>query len=174
LHHLQDFKHPEKLTQFHTQLEKLPIKYGGHFIQIPEEEATKFGGTFPCRVICTLNGFSFHAAIIRFGIQGLIIRMGLNTLKKADTREGDMVLVLLKPDQSEFGAEMPEEFAELLLQDEEGKRIWESLSPGKQRGYLHYLNATRNPELRISRGIYILSREAGSPKKNVSGKKNSA
>lgn len=47
--------------------------------------------------------------------------------------------------------EYPEELKELMKKDIKFKKAFESLTPGRQRGYIIYFTSTKNPETRIRR-----------------------
>ncbi len=130
------------------------------YIQIPHEIALGLSQSFPCRVICTMNGFSFHAGIVKRGLDGFIIQMGKKSAKNSKLEVGQQVEVKLEPDTTEYGYELPEEMQELLLQDDIGRYNWEALNPGHKRSLLHYVCSTKNPELRLKRSILILQRAA--------------
>jgi uncharacterized protein YdeI (YjbR/CyaY-like superfamily) len=70
--------------------------------------------------------------------------------------EEDEVLVELKKDTSEFGLPVPEEFVELLAQDEEGNRYFMDLTDGKKRTLLYIIGKPKASDLRIRNGVAIL------------------
>lgn len=131
-----------------------------HFITVPHEIAQQLADKFPCRVICSMNDFSFHAGVVKRGLDGFVIQMGRKTVKSCNITLGQEVQVMLSPDRTEYGYELPEEMQELLLQDDIGRANWEALNPGHKRSLLHYVCSTKNPELRIKRSILILQRAA--------------
>jgi len=47
--------------------------------------------------------------------------------------------------------QIPEEFQEKLDEMPHVKEAWESLTPGRQRGYIFYFSSAKNPETRESR-----------------------
>jgi uncharacterized protein YdeI (YjbR/CyaY-like superfamily) len=67
------------------------------------------------------------------------------------------VSVLLKKDESEYGLPMPEELQELLLQDEEGDRLFHALTIGKQRTLLYIVGSVKDTGKRISRALAIVN-----------------
>ena len=90
---------------------------GWYFLHFSPEIGELFDSGEPTRrLVCTLNGtHSFQCALMpnkgRFSV-------GVNKLirEKLGLVEGDIVGVRLEPDASKYGAEMPEEFAEVLHQ----------------------------------------------------------
>ena len=131
-----------------------------HYITVPQDIAHALSDTFPCRVMCTMNNFTFHAGIVKRGLDGYVIQMGRKTVKSCTIAFDQDVEVIVTPDLTEYGYELPEEMVELLLQDDVGRDNWEALNPGHQRSLLHYVCSTKNPDLRIKRSILILQRAA--------------
>jgi uncharacterized protein YdeI (YjbR/CyaY-like superfamily) len=130
------------------------------YIQIPHEIALGLSHSFPCRVICTMKGFSFHAGVVKRGLDGFVIQMGKKTVKSSKLEIGQAVEVKLELDTTEYGYELPEEMQELLFQDDVGRDNWKALNPGHKRSFLYYICSTKNPELRLKRSILILQRAA--------------
>ena len=53
---------------------------------------------------------------------------------------------------------MPEEFQEVLNQDEEGRQLFEQLKPGLQRSFLYYINTAKMVDTRINRSLQLIER----------------
>ena len=148
----------KKTENFKTYIDRFDKGMTFHYISVPAEIALSMAEKFPFRVICTIRNKDFPAAIVKHGIEGFVIQMGKQTLKKFEGVHGEEVEVTLKRDESEHGYEIPEEFAELLAQDEAGRAEWEKLTPGAQRSYLYYLNTGKSVDTRIKRALVILQR----------------
>jgi hypothetical protein len=144
--------------QLNTEVLKFHSNLALHYIQIPDELVLSMANSFPFRVFCTINNHRFPAAIVKHGIDGFIIQMGNQTIKSAKVIVGDQIEILLERDDTEHGYEMPEEMIELLLQDEDGRKAWDSLTKGAQRSFLYYLSTGKSQETRIKRSILILKR----------------
>jgi bifunctional DNA-binding transcriptional regulator/antitoxin component of YhaV-PrlF toxin-antitoxin module len=109
------------------------------------------------RIVCTLNQHTtFQAALMPMGDGNYFININKKLRENLKLNEGDKVEVMLDLDNSEYGLPMPDEFAELLQQDEEGNQVFHSLTPGKQRSLIYIAGNVKNPDLRIKRGIAIL------------------
>ena len=77
--------------------------------------------------------------------------------KAAKIKPGDKVKVsfeIVDPDK----LELPEEMEAVLAQDEAGAKLWNKLTVGLQRSLVHYINSTRNVDLRIERALYLLNK----------------
>lgn len=77
--------------------------------------------------------------------------------KMAKIKPGEKVKVsfqVVDPDK----LELPEEMEAVLAQDEAGARLWNKLTVGLQRSLVHYINSTKNVDLRIERALYLLNK----------------
>jgi hypothetical protein len=110
------------------------------------------------RVICEINGFEFPCALRPRKVGDYFVGLSKEKMKKAKLLEGMQVMATFRLDTSEYGFTLPEEFAEILAQDEEGKRAFEACPPSYQRGWLHYISSGKAVDTRIKRGFYILER----------------
>ena len=91
-----------------------------HYIEIPVAIVKKLGGKFNIRLLCTLNNkLTFQCGIVALGEGKGYISLNAKRLTTFHLKKGDAVNVLLKKDDSEFGAEVPEELAEVFAQDQE-------------------------------------------------------
>lgn len=58
-------------------------------------------------------------------------------------------------DDSKYGVEVPEEFDAVLLSDYDAYQIFETLTPGKQRGLIYAVARYKNSQTRIDKSILI-------------------
>lgn len=127
--------------------------------EIPADIAEQFleAGESKKRVIITFpNGSSFHRAIQRSKNGYYYIGLGKNTLREAKAEVGTEITVSLTLDTSEFGMAFPEEFQEVLLQDEAGNKQFLALNPGRKRSLLYYIDSAKTLETRIKRSLNIV------------------
>lgn len=87
----------------------------------------------------------------RFFVVSLVLR------KAAGITIGDPVDVKFKLVNPEK-VELPEELDAVLAQDDEGSKAWSKITPGLQRGIIHYITSTKNIDLRIKRSIQMVNR----------------
>lgn len=129
-----------------------------HFhVVIPQQIADTLINGKDRRVICTINGKEkFQAALMPIKSGNCFININKKLRDKLKLNEGDLVSISLEKDNSEYGLPMPEEFAELLNQDEEGNEIFQKLTPGKQRTLLYIAGNVKNSDLRIKRAVAII------------------
>ena len=145
-------------VRFNAFVDNFDPKGAYHFINVPDEIALSLTDKFPFRAVCTIRNHTFHCGIVKHGIDGFVIQMGKQTMKKAQIIKGESIEIKLIRDTSEYGYEMPEEMRELLLQDEEGNKNWEALNPGTKRSILYYVCGAKSSEVRIKRAMQMLER----------------
>ena len=146
--------------QFTAILEESNNKlWGGHF-QVPSVIAQSFevaeGGNTR-RVVCILNDtMEYQCAILPYGEGRFVITVNKKTQKQLNLHFGSTVSVALKPDESEYGLPMPEEFQEVLNQDPEGNAYFQALTDGKKRTFLYIIAQPKSSDLRIKRALTIV------------------
>jgi len=142
--------------QFNTTIYNLP-HLGGHYLEISNKIVTQLGGKFNIRLICTLNNsVTFQCGLVALGNGTAYINMNASRMKKLKLKEGNEVQIILKKDESKYGAEMPDELAEILKLDEEGLRRFENLVPSKSRYIIQYISKIKSPQLRIEKALRII------------------
>ncbi|MFT2007793.1 DUF1905 domain-containing protein [Pontibacter sp. 13R65] len=142
--------------QFTTHIDHL-LKLKLHYLEVPEEVVQALGGKFKVRLICTVNGaVSYQCGLVALGQGRGYITISGSRMKQAHLRRGDKVQVLLEKDDSEYGAEVPEELEELLRQDEEGNRRFALLAPGMKRYIIQYVAGVKSSQLRLDRALLLI------------------
>ncbi|MFN7118118.1 MAG: YdeI/OmpD-associated family protein [Saprospiraceae bacterium] len=143
---------------FTTILDKFDSNLWGHHINVPDVIAQPFiTAEGERRVVCTLNDtVSFQCALMPKGEGGYFININKKIRDSLKLKVGMSVQASLRKDESQYGLPMPEEFAELLQQDETGNRLFHALTPGKQRTLLYIIGSPKRSETRINRAIVIV------------------
>lgn len=147
-----------KGVAFKAKIEKF-ADYATHYIPIPVKVIKTLGGKFRLRLVCTINGLTkqkFRCGLMALGDGRGFVMLSKTRLAALGLANGDPVRVALELDTSKYGMEMPPEFKEVLKQDEEGRRRFESLSAGKKRTLLFYVGGAKNVDLRIERALRFL------------------
>ncbi len=109
------------------------------------------------RVICTIDGTErFQCAILFYSKGRPVVSVNRNIQKKLGLEIGGTAQVQLEKDTSAYGLPLPAELTEVFRQDPEGKKIFHSLTPGKQRTLLYIIGGVKDPEKRIFRSLMIL------------------
>lgn len=136
-----------------------PLKKGGMpMIEVPVEIAEEFlKDKNKVRMIIEFdNGKRFHRALMRNKDGFCFMILGKSTLKEAKKVPGTEEEVILHIDDSEFGMPVPEEFEEVLRQDEEGRQRFLELKPGLKRSFLYYINGGKTVDTRIKRSLKLI------------------
>lgn len=140
-------------------LEKLKLRY----ITIPKVILEKFwkekekGSIYNQRFIITINNaVKWHAGSVSLGDESAYITLSKERMKKLSVDLFDTVNVTLIRDNSEYGFEVPIEFTEVLRQDTEGKKRFDSLSMGIQRATIYLVIQAKSSEKRIEKSITII------------------
>ena len=108
------------------------------------------------RIICTLNNIlTFHCAMIPRKNYHFIM-LGKNKIKTLNLDVNDDFLVELIVDKTEFGANMSEEFQEVLESDPDGKLLFYKLTPGKQRSIIYFISRTKSSQIKIEKTFVFL------------------
>ncbi|NUN70140.1 MAG: DUF1905 domain-containing protein [Bacteroidetes bacterium] len=142
---------------FTSRLELSDNKLWGAHFRIPKEAAKALTSGESKRVICTVMGTErYQSAIVFFrtGVPVVTINKTLRT--KLNLEPGDSADITLEKDTSAYGLPMPEELNEVFRQDPEGKKIFHSLTPGKQRTLLYIIGKSKDPDKRIRLSLIIL------------------
>lgn len=135
----------------------------GSYIPVPAAIVQQIG-TFNIRLFCTLNGvLTWPCGLVAHGQGDAYITINQERLRKLKLKPGSKVLVQLRPDESEFGLEMPEELQEVLRLDDEGQRRFRALVPGKQRFLIRTVLAVKNTQLRVDRSLQLITRLKQAP-----------
>lgn len=142
---------------FTAALENFNSALWGFHIVVPAQFAKPFVEDKDRRVVCILNGsLEFQCALMPKGDGHFFININKKIRDKLKLQLGSMVEVMLRKDESEYGLPMPEEFAELLSQDEAGNQLFHALTPGKQRNLLYIAGQPKTTEVRLRRAVVLV------------------
>lgn len=146
-----------KIFKFSGHLQPLSGTLAYYGLFIPDDVLSEIPAKGRQRVNGKLNGHDFDLAIqnVKGGLRYFTISKALR--KEAKIALSDLI-------HAEFYlvdgsiVELPEELIAVLEQDEIGNEIWQKLSAGYQRSLIHYINSTKNIDLRIKRSIYLVNK----------------
>lgn len=125
-----------------------------HFLRFPKKKFEHFGfkGNLR-RVVCTLNGTQRFNCVLFPKDDHYSIVVSKKLRDSLGIAAGDSVAVEIERDESRYGYPMPEELAEVMRQDDEGKKKFEALSPGNQRLMLKLVDLGKDIDSRITRAL---------------------
>jgi ABC-type lipoprotein release transport system permease subunit len=92
---------------------------GMHYVLIPDDVLQPFLEKGVKRAIATIQNHDFHCAFMAKKEGGYFINIGSKICKALNLKLGDEIEVSFKEDSTEYQFEMPEEFIEVLYQEEE-------------------------------------------------------
>ena len=154
-----------KPVKFRSRLELTDSKPPWHILRVPKGKVNsfEFKGNLR-RVICTLNGTETFPCALFPSRGDYFITLGKKLRQNLGVEVGKLVTIELLKDESKYGMPMPDEFAEALKQDREGRRLFDALSPGNQRLMLKLIVFVKDVDKRIARslvGIELLKKCEG-------------
>lgn len=129
--------------------------WGGHFV-VDDAVAQDIKSEKIKRLVCTINNQEkIHCALQSMGNGTYYILVNKTLQKKLKVVMGDLLEIKLEPDTSKYGIPMPEEMAEILVQDKLVDALFHSLTPGKQRSILYQIGVPKTIESRVKKAILI-------------------
>lgn len=130
-----------------------------HGIRVAAATAEAFLEQGHKRVVCTLNGdTTIHRALSPIKGGGHYVIVGKKVLKTLGVEAGDFVTATLATDTSKHQFEMPEALAAVFETDPDADGIFQSLSPGNQRGLMYLVTAVKSTDKQIERALKIADR----------------
>lgn len=143
--------------EFTAKLENFNTRLWSYHIKVPQPIALHFLEKRDKRVVCRLNNaMEFQCAIMPAGDGVFFININKKIRDQLKLKEGSKVVAHLEKDNSEYGLPFPEELKELLDQDKSGNKLFQALTPGKQRNLIYIAGQVKNADLRIHRAMVIL------------------
>jgi hypothetical protein len=143
---------------FKTKLEKLPSNLSYTALFLPFEIVAQLPQKGRLRVAGLLNEKTpFNLAILNVKEGPKYLTIGSILRKEAKIKVGDLVKVsfqLVDPNL----LELPEELEIALAQDEDAQKVFDTFTVGYKRSLSHYINSTKNIDVRIKRALELLEK----------------
>ena len=141
---------------FETRLAEYKNMLVSTVVEIPVDIVKKLP-TGRVRVEGKLNQVPFNLAIQskKNGLKYLSVSQAMR--RSASVKPGDRVKVtfaIVDPDK----LDLPEEMQAVLDQDDEGAKKWKKLTVGLQRSLVHYINSSKNIDVRIERALFLINK----------------
>jgi hypothetical protein len=147
----------EAIYKFKGRLEALNAVNTNYGIIVPEEILASLPEAKRYRVKGFMNKTPFSLAInsLKGGFKYFAIGSPLR--KACKIRQGEEVEVSFYMVDPNI-VDLPEELIEVLAQDEQGNRLWQSFKPGMQRSLAHYVCSVKNTDSRIKRALELIQK----------------
>jgi hypothetical protein len=147
----------EKTYRFETRLLTVHGSFTHTILVVPDEIIDSLPVKGRVRTKGTINKAPFALAIQHKKDGSRFFMVSAQLRRTAKIGSGDLVRVsfrLVDPDV----VDVPEELRAVLDQDAEGLKLWDTFTPGVQRGLAHYVNSVKNVDSRIKRAIEIVEK----------------
>jgi len=145
----QSFSFETRLTEYKDMLVSTVVEIPGDILKkLPAGRV---------RVEGKLNQVVFNLAIQskKNGPKYLSVSKAMQ--KSAKVKPGDKVKVSFVIVDSDK-LDLPEEMEAVLAQDDEGAKKWKKLTVGLQRSLVHYINSSKNIDVRIERALFLINK----------------
>jgi hypothetical protein len=144
------------MSRFTTTLQKFDSKLWGHHFPVPADIAERFIEGNDRRIICTVNDAQKLQCALMPYPEGYFILINADLVTKLGLKINSQVNLNLEKDTSEFGLPMPDSFSAMLDQEEESKKYFGQLTPGKKRALIYIVGKVKNIDSQINKGLAIL------------------
>ncbi len=123
----------EKKVSFESMLVHSANSFNWYYLPVDAKYAEAFGFQGNSRrVVCTLNNTETFPCTLMPMSGSFFIVVNKKIRTRLGLEAGHKVTVDLVKDTSKYGLPMPEEFEEVLAQDDEGRKYFEALTDGKK------------------------------------------
>lgn len=145
----QNFSFETRLTEYKDMLVSAVV-------EIPKDVLVKLPAG-RVRVEGKLNQVPFNLAVQNKKNGPRYLSVSLAMRKSAKIKPGDKVKVSFSLVDN-HKLELPEEMEAVLAQDDEGAKKWKRLTVGLQRSLVHYINSSKNVDVRIERALFLINK----------------
>jgi antitoxin component of MazEF toxin-antitoxin module len=157
---------PMTFTSKIEHLDKLKMSYisvSDDILETFMEEGDKL--LYNQRFDVTVNdGVSWQGGTVSLGNNMAYITFSQARMKQIGVEIGDTVTVQLEKNRSEYGFDVPEEFAEVLRQDDHANSTFNALPKGTRRAIIYLVLQVKSSDKRIEKSIFLLENLKRAPK----------
>ena len=151
-----------KAKRFKAVLEKLHDYLGWTVARVPFVPSAVWPEMVRLRVKGTVNGFPFRTSLFAYGKgSGYFFLVNRSMQMGGDVRVGQMAEFTLEPDLEPRPAELPEELAPLLDEEEGLRAFYDSFSESMRREIGKWIGGVKSAESRMKRAQQMAERLLG-------------
>ncbi len=145
------------IKEFESKLEPSHNKLWAHHAAVPPYITNYFLDVGTKRVVATINGCEpFQCALTAYKKGTYVIKVNQKLKKNLGLIVGETVKITLEKDESEYGLPFPDALREVLLQDPEGEKFFNTLTKGKQRTLLYIINQGKSQDRQVIRSVIVI------------------
>lgn len=142
---------------FTTRLKTVHGSFTHTIIVVPDDIMDKLPEKGRVRAKGTFNKTPFALGIQykKDGTRYFMVSAQLR--RQAKLASGDPVDVSFRLVDAKV-VDIPEELEAVLEQDDKAMKVWQTFTPGLQRGLAHYVNSVKNVDSRVKRALEIMEK----------------
>lgn len=138
-----------KNYKFEAEIKKLDGK-DATYIEVPIDVEKEFGAK-RVKIKAKFDGVEYRGSVVKMGLPCYMIGITKEIRNRIGKTYGDIVRVELKKDEEERTIELPKEFKEKLIKNDNAYKFYESLSYSQQRKYYQWITSAKKEEIKIKR-----------------------
>lgn len=136
--------------KFSAKLEKVE-NMDATTISFPYNVEEIFGTKGQIKVKALIDGIEYRGSLVNMGTGCHVLGVTKEIRKKINKKAGDFVEIILERDTEERIVEIPDDFQNLLNQNSEAKKFFETLSFTNRKEYVKWIESAKKEETRTNR-----------------------
>ena len=120
------------------------------YIEVPLEDEKEFGSK-RVKVRVKFDNIDYRGSIVKMGLPCYMIGITKEIRNKIGKSYGDIISVEIEKDEDERIVELPKEFKEKLIKNNDAYKFYESLSYSQKRKYFQWITSAKKEETKIKR-----------------------
>ena len=136
------------------EFEALILKNGNAdtgYIEFPYNVEKEFGVKGQVKVLAKFDGTEYRGSLCRMKTEHHILIIPKNIRNKINKNAGDMVKVVIIKDTEERKVNIPDDFNEVLIKENDAFLFFEKLSFTHKKEYVNWFDEAKKPETRQKR-----------------------
>ncbi len=134
-----------KIYEFDAEIKK-QHSIDAAFIEFPYDVEKEFGVKGQVKVQATFDGCEYRGSLAKMGHNCHILGMTQKIRAEIGKKPGDTVHVILKKDDEPRIVEIPEDFKQLLEENEQAMSFFDTLSYTNRKEYVQWIASAKKSE----------------------------